>query len=196
MKVKFLFDYLSPFAYFAWKKLPDLKKRLTIEIEPIPVLLPALLKHWEQKGPAEIPPKAKYIYAQCLRYAAKNNIPFTRPLYHPFNPITSLRLSLVEVSGVKQCEMIDAIWNAGWQQGQDLSNKEVLAEVITHLGLLPETLLEKTNTIQIKDKLKQNTLDAIELGVFGVPTFITEDNTLFWGLDSMDDLENHLCANY
>jgi 2-hydroxychromene-2-carboxylate isomerase len=57
-KAKWYFDFLSPFAYLQlarFQKLPP-----DIEITTVPVVLGAILKHWGQLGPAEIPPKTTF----------------------------------------------------------------------------------------------------------------------------------------
>ena len=46
-------DFLSPYPYLQLAKFDRLPTDL--EVRPIPVLFPALLGHWENKGPAEIP---------------------------------------------------------------------------------------------------------------------------------------------
>ncbi|MBT6431668.1 MAG: 2-hydroxychromene-2-carboxylate isomerase, partial [Deltaproteobacteria bacterium] len=45
----------------------------------------------------------------------------------------------------------------------------------------------------IKDTLRQKTAEAVECGVFGVPTFVVGDQ-LFWGQDRMDFVEAALRA--
>lgn len=193
MKIKFLFDYLSPYAYLGWYKLPVLQQALpNLQIELVPILFPALLNHWGQKGPAEIPPKRNYVFTQCLRYATKENIPFTMPKFHPFNPVTALRLSLIEMSGTRQKDVITALWQASWQQGKDLADENELINVINAIDLPGADLLCKTRLPEIKECLKQNTTIAIAAGVFGIPSYLTEDNTLFWGLDSIPDVIAHL----
>lgn len=195
MKIEFFFDYLSPYAYLAWCLLPAWRKALpSVEIKSTPVLFAGLLNHWGQKGPAEVAPKRDYVFTHCLRIATRNKIPFALPKFHPFVPVTSLRLSLLEVAGDKQNDVIAALWKAGWQQGRDLGDFNILAEILSENNL-STALLEKTNDPQIKQILKDNTNRAIELGVFGVPSFITEDKTLFWGLDSLVDLKDYLQGN-
>jgi 2-hydroxychromene-2-carboxylate isomerase len=192
MRVDFYFDFLSPFAYLAHKKLPTFAKDLGIEWEMKPVVFAALLNQWGHKGPAEIPPKRVYVFSQCMRFARREGIPFTLPKYHPFNPITALRMALKEVSGKDQLPVIDALWDASWGQGRDLADKGELVSVLNEAKLPGEALLNKTNDASVKEVLKNNTTEAISLGIFGVPTFITEDKTLFWGLDAMADLERFL----
>ena len=55
--IHFYFDYISPYSYFAWRKLPLLAKKYKRQIEAHPVVFGKLLDKWGQLGPAEIPPK-------------------------------------------------------------------------------------------------------------------------------------------
>jgi len=50
------------------------------------------------------------------------------------------------------------------------------------------SIVEKTKNIKIKEILKTRTHEAIEKGIFGVPTMIVED-LLFWGNDDLQYLE-------
>jgi 2-hydroxychromene-2-carboxylate isomerase len=182
-KINFYFDYLSPFSFFAWKKIvkkPDL-------YHFIPVSLGVILNHWQIKGPGEIAPKRLFLLKSCLRYAKKNNISFGTPKVHPFNSLYALRLSLKEVAGADQFRVIDALWNFGWVKREDLSNPESVIKWLNQNELPGELLYEKSFLPDSKKALKTNIQNAIDQGVFGVPSF-TFKNELFWGNDSMDDL--------
>ncbi len=50
----FYFDYISPYAYLAWTQIHRLAERHRRDVDPVPVLLAALLDANGQKGPAEI----------------------------------------------------------------------------------------------------------------------------------------------
>ena len=39
----------------------------------------------------------------------------------------------------------------------------------------------------IKEKLRDETAQAADLGIFGAPSFVTEDGELFWGNDRLED---------
>jgi 2-hydroxychromene-2-carboxylate isomerase len=54
------FDFISPFGYLYFKMLDRLPAEIELEFKP--VLFAGLLKHWEHKGPAEIPGKRKFTY--------------------------------------------------------------------------------------------------------------------------------------
>lgn len=53
------------------------------------------------------------------------------------------------------------------------------------MNIDPEETISKTQSEDVKLKLKKQTQNAIEKGVFGVPTFII-DGELFWGQDRID----------
>ena len=59
---------------------------------------------------------------------------------------------------------------------------------MTELGVDDEDCL---STTEVKIGLKQNTRDAIDKGIFGVPSFMV-DGEIFWGFDSVDFLLAYL----
>ena len=187
-KIHFYFDFISPYAYFAWRKLPTLAKKYNCELEAHPVVFGKLLDKWGQLGPAEIPPKRSWLNQYCLRYAAVNGFEYNPPKKHPFNPLAALRMSLKEVSGIDQLRVIDAIFKGGWSQGADLGELSALISLLAKESIDGEALSKKVSESAIKDLLINETNKAIEKGVFGVPTLIIDDN-LFWGNDQMDHIE-------
>ena len=187
-KIHFYFDFISPYAYFAWRKLPALAKKYNREIEAHPVVFGKLLDKWGQLGPAEIPPKRNWLNEYCLRYAALNGFKYNPPKKHPFNPLAALRMSLKEVSGDDQLRVIDSIFKGGWSHGADLGDLSTLISLLTKESIDGKSLSEKILDLNIKELLINETSFAIEKGVFGVPTIIIDDN-LFWGNDQMDHIE-------
>ena len=58
----------------------------------MPVLFAALLDHFGQRGPAEIPSKRRFTYRFALWRARRLQLPMRLPPAHPFNPLAALRL--------------------------------------------------------------------------------------------------------
>jgi len=190
----FYFDYLSPYAFFSWRELSSLCKTYDLQLEAHPVVFGKLLDHWGQLGPAEIPPKKAALYRFCYRYAQLNQFIFNPPANHPFNPLPALRLSLPQLARDRQHDVIDAIFNAGWTQGADLSSEGQLKTILDNIDLNGAELLARTQQTDVKQMLHNETRQAIESGVFGVPTFII-DGELFWGHDQLPHLEIFLRGN-
>jgi 2-hydroxychromene-2-carboxylate isomerase len=183
-RIDFFFDYLSPYAYLGWLQLRSLADTRGVELRPQPVALGGLLKHWGQLGPAEIPPKALFTFKDCVRRAQRLGCAFRAPAFHPFNPLTALRVSLPEVAGSGQLAVVDALWQASWGSGRDVGSPEVVRDVLNEVGLDGAALVERAGSPEIKEQLKACTTRAIELGVFGVPTMVAEGE-LFWGADQV-----------
>jgi 2-hydroxychromene-2-carboxylate isomerase len=178
------FDVISPFAYLQWKTRARLAAHAVLR--PVPIVLGALLAHWEQKGPAEIPPKRFHTYRACQWRAAKLGIPFRFPPAHPFNPIAPLRL-IIALGSTEAA--VDAVFDAAFATGQDISAPAVLDGIGRGFGLT--SVAAAISQPEIKLQLRQNTEAAIARGVFGVPTTIVGEE-IFWGEDSTEMLAEYL----
>ncbi len=190
----FYFDFISPFAYFAWHQLGPICKDYLLELHAHPVVFGKLLDHWGQLGPAEIPPKKEATGRYCLRYAAMHELEYNPPKFHPYNPLPSLRLALKEVSGSQQVKVIDAIFDAGWANACDLGDVNVLIESLDIAGIDTTGFEDSLTQQSVKEALARETGYAIEQGVFGVPTIIIGDQ-LFWGNDEFDHIRLFLDGN-
>lgn len=178
------FDFISPFAYLLFKQLHHLPADLEIEFKP--VLFAGLLKHWEHKGPAEIPEKRKFTYRFIQWQAAQLGIPLQFPPAHPFNPVQVLRLAVALGSGH---DTIQKIFDFIWGMGGDVTDSAALARLAQDLGVADIDALTQNKTV--KEQLIRNGEAAIAAGVFGVPTFVADGN-LFWGSDSLGMLLAYL----
>jgi 2-hydroxychromene-2-carboxylate isomerase len=178
------FDIVSPFSYLQWKARSRFADRVLLR--PVPVVLGALLSHWDQKGPAEIAPKRVHIYRACQWRAARLGVPFRFPPTHPFNPIAALRL-IVALDASEA--VVDAVFDSAFRDGRDVADGRVLDEIGKAFGL--DTVAETIADQAVKDRLRANTDAAIRRGVFGVPTVAIGDE-LFWGEDMTDMLIDYL----
>ncbi len=184
VKLRWYFDLISPFAYLHLKQFHRLPAGM--EIEYVPVLFAGLLKHWEQKGPAEIPAKRTYTYRHVTWLAAHLGIPFKVPPAHPFNPLHALRL--VIAAGPTRAH-VETAFDMIWQEGRDLQDPARIEELAHRLHI--EDMQAAIADERVKSRLKANTEDAIAKGVFGVPTFLMGE-ALFWGQDSLEMMRDYL----
>jgi 2-hydroxychromene-2-carboxylate isomerase len=172
------FDFISPFAYLQWRRLwrdhPELARRL----QPKPVLLAALLNHWGQLGPAELPGKRRHTYRLVQWQAREAGIALRAPPAHPFNPLAALRLCLAAPDRVAAAH---AIFAHIWEHGRAADSAEALAPVARDLGIADAAAAIADPSV--KQQLAANGADAIALQIFGVPTLVI-DGQLFWGNDA------------
>jgi len=170
------FDFISPFAYLQSEVLHRFDGKLAIR--PVPVLFAGLLKHWGQKGPAEMATKRRFTYRQGQWLAEKNGIALRFPPQHPFNPVRALRAA-VALGG--SLETIHEILRFIWREGRDINAPEEWTELARRLGV-PD-LDARCNSSEVKSQLLQHGEQALAAGVFGVPTLVV-DGELFWGFDA------------
>lgn len=192
--VRFYFDYLSPYAYVAWTQIHRVVEPHGRRVEPIAVLFAALLDSHGQKGPAEIPPKRLYAFKDAYRKAHRLGLPPLRPpATHPYNPLLSLRLTSLELPPPTRRALVDALFRAVWQHGVALDRPETVAPILTAAGLDAPDLIARASSAETKARLREQTDLAIAAGVFGVPTMLA-DAELFWGVDSLDLLDDFLAG--
>lgn len=176
-RIVFYFDFVSPYAYLALQRLADVRA----EIDFRPVLFAGLLQHFGQKGPAELPTKRLWTYRWCQWSAARLGVPFRFPATHPFNPLHHLRLA---IAAGCTADAVRRIFESIWTTGAEAADAARFAALAAELGVDPARLGEA----KIKDRLRRNTEDAAQAGVFGVPAFLAEGE-LFWGVESIDLLK-------
>lgn len=174
--VTWYFDFISPYAYFGLHSLSRLGDGVEVHYQP--VLFAAVLNHWGQKGPAEMPTKRTWTYRACLWWAKQNNVPFRLPAAHPFNPLPYLRLS---IAAGNSPAAIKAIFNALWTTGVDPADPRAIASLAQTLNISLARLADS----DVKSALREATEVAVRKGVFGVPTLLI-DEQLFWGNDAVD----------
>lgn len=178
MKLSWIFDVISPFAYLSLKELSRLPPN--IEVEYVPVLFAALLNHFGQVGNAEIEAKRQFTYRFVLWRAKSLGIAMRMPPAHPFNPLQALRL-IVAAGSNRQA--VETVFDAVFLHGLDVTDPTTIAELARHLNVAdPDRALQDA---AVKQKLRGNTEWAIARGVFGVPTFVIGDQ-VFWGHDTLD----------
>jgi 2-hydroxychromene-2-carboxylate isomerase len=170
------FDFVSPFSYLQCEQLPALETRMRIHYRP--VLFAALLKAHGHKGPAEIPAKRHFTYRFLVWQARRLGVPFKFPAVHPFNPLPLLRLAIAA-----DCdpEAVRSIFRFVWRDGRLGDLPIEWAELMGELQM-PDAQL-RIDSPEVKAALRRNTDEAIERGVFGVPT-LAVGNELFWGVDA------------
>ena len=175
---RWYFDVVSPYAYLYRRRFAALHPALAVE--SVPVLFAGLLKHWDNKGPAEIVPKRLHTYRSCVWVASRHAIPFRMPPRHPFNPLHVQRL----LTGLGAAPAaIDAAFDFVFAEGRDVGDEwPALCERLG-VGLAQADALCADPAV--KERLAANTAQAAAEGVFGVPTLVVRGQC-FWGNDTIE----------
>ena len=83
-----------------------------------------------------------------------------------------------------------AIFAAVWEQERNIADAGTLAQLLAECGL-PGERLEQSREAAIQQQYEANTQRAIEVGVFGAPSYVI-DGEIFWGQDRLDFVARRL----
>ncbi len=185
--IDFYFDVISPYVYIAEARLVRLLREDSgLQVRYRPILFAALLNHWGQRGPAEMAAKRVFTFKDVIRRCAEHGLAIRGPATHPFNPLTAQR-ALLAAPEERRADATAAVLRAGWAEGRELGDPAVIAAALRSVGLDGEALVARAGDPAVKAALAAETTEAIERGVFGVPSFVVRGEVL-WGQDRVSDI--------
>jgi 2-hydroxychromene-2-carboxylate isomerase len=192
--LEFYFDFGSPTAYLAHKRLGQLCAEYPLEVIYKPMLLGGVFKATGNASPITIPAKGQYMMVHDLpRFARRYGVAMN---VNPFFPINTLNLMRTALAA-KQLDcaepFINAVYDAVWIDGKNMGDTEVVADVLTRHELDTKALLELAQSPDIKAALITETEAAVARGVFGAPTFFMAGE-MYFGQDRLDFVEEALLA--
>ncbi len=182
--IEFYFDFISPYAFLAYKRLKSLNKNKIINIIYKPVLLGGLHKLGRITPPAFNERKLKNMINDCNLIAIKNNIKFKWNTKFPINSLYLMRGYLL-MDDQFQKKFLDVCFDSYWKENIDISNEKSLNKILEIVGFNQKEFYKKIQNTKIKEKLKRFTNNAFKKGIFGAPTFVV-NNKIFWGQDRLD----------
>ncbi|MEE4351052.1 MAG: 2-hydroxychromene-2-carboxylate isomerase [Pacificimonas sp.] len=196
--VEFIFDFVSPNGYLAWYPLKDIAARHGAEIVVTPALLGGIMKGANNQPPmvanADVKGKNDYFLKDMTRFQTRHGLTRFRMNPHfPFLTITPLRMLIAAQKDGRGHELIELLLPAAWEDGKNLSDKAVLAEILADSDFDGEALLAATQDPAVKQTLIDNTEAAVERGVFGIPSFFVGEE-MYFGKDRLFEVEEALAA--
>ena len=181
----FYFDFVSPYSFLAHKEIRKIENKTGIKIRYRPVLLGGLHNLHGIKAPAFIPAKAKHMVRDCKLIAERNNVKFKFNTYFPIKTLSLMRGVLVAEEDNIKDYFINNIFNTIWQDGLNMNDEIIIQKVLKNLNVNPKTFTLRSSSSSIKDSLRKKTNEAYEKGIFGAPTFVS-NNKIFWGQDRIE----------
>lgn len=195
--VEFIFDIVSPNGYLAWYPLREIITRHGAELVVTPVFLGGMHKLTGNAPPmirdADVKGKVEYSMLEMRRFIEKHG--FDRYRLHPqfpFNSVTFQRI-LVSLEGKERIRLAETLLPAIWEQGMAVDDHAAIAAMLAAGGFDPQSLLAAAQDPAIKQKLIDNTEQAVARGAFGIPTFFV-GSEMFFGKERLQQIEELLAA--
>jgi 2-hydroxychromene-2-carboxylate isomerase len=87
-------------------------------------------------------------------------------------------------------QLLETILTSVWAEEQNIADPQQLGTLLLKLGV-HDNIKELTCHEWVQEEYDQNTNEAIELGVFGSPSYVLRGE-IFWGQDRLDFLDMSL----
>jgi 2-hydroxychromene-2-carboxylate isomerase len=158
-----------------------------------PILLGAVFKATGQSPLVSQPLRGPYHLHDLQRTARRQKLPFQLPADFPMATIAAARAYywVEQKSPTEAKRLALALFDAVFAQGNNISATDSVASIAQAAGFDGDDIRAGIGAAEIKARLKAETDNAIERGIFGSPFFIV-DGEAFWGNDRIPDLRDWL----
>ncbi|MDR7036374.1 2-hydroxychromene-2-carboxylate isomerase [Methylobacterium sp. BE186] len=187
--LEFWYEFASTYSYLAAMRVEALAQSAGVTVRWRPFLLGPIFaaQGWTSSPFNLYPAKGRNMWRDLEREAARLGLPpITRP--DPF-PQNSLSATRVAVFGADQDWLLPfskAVYAAEFAEGRSIAEPASVAAILDRLGLDGTLTLKSASAEANKTRLRVAGEEARSRGIYGAPTFLTDDGELFWGNDRLE----------
>jgi 2-hydroxychromene-2-carboxylate isomerase len=187
--VEFWLEFASTYSYPAAMRVTALARDAGVAVRWRPFVLGPVFK--EQGLPLDSPfnwqpAKGRYMWHDVARLCGGLGLPFRQPDPFPQPSLLAARIALVGLPQGWGEDFARAVYRAEFGEGRQIGDPDVMADLLAGLGIDSPAVLARAQGDEIKAELRGVTEQAQRRGIFGAPSFITEDGELFWGNDRLE----------
>ncbi len=196
-------DYKSPYAYLAKDLEYELKRDFPVRLEWRPYVLdiPSFLgsARLDAEGHVLVAERnahqwrrVRYSYMDCRRQASKRGLVIRGPQKIWDSSLAAAGMLHAQRAGdAVFCRYHDIIFERFWKRELDIEDVAVIAAVLTESGADGAAFAAYAQ--EGRDEVAAISREAEAKGVFGVPSFVVDDE-LFWGREHLPDIRAMLAA--
>lgn len=196
-KLEFFYDCSSPWTYLAFTRIEDLARRHDAELIWRPILVGGLFNTvnpsvYESRA-KPVPAKARYYVKDLADWARFYGLKIGNPTVFPVNSVKAMRGALVAAEHRVISPYSRRVFESYWTDDKDISNDDVLREIVRETGLDDKEFFTKIASDEYKARLRENVAELIARGGFGSPTMFVE-GSMFFGNDRLPLVEHELAV--
>jgi 2-hydroxychromene-2-carboxylate isomerase len=188
-RATFYYDFNSPYSYLAAERISGLFAEAELEQpEWQPISFGHLLRSTGRR-PWSFEEDKRPDFAEIQRRADERGLPEVR--YPPGWPIDNyslnpLRAAIFAKESGRVVSFSLACFRQVFAAGRDMSDPDNVLIAAAACELHPNAVLKGIETRSVKDKLREATERALEIGVEGIPT-VAVGGELFWGDERLEE---------
>ena len=171
-------------------RIGDAARQAGVEVRWKPFLLGPIFKAqgWDTSPFSIYEAKGRYMWRDMERQTEALGLPFRRPEPFPQNSLLAARVALAgaAVDAPWVADFCVAVFRVQFGEGRRIDDPSTLSALLTGLNIDAATALAAAVSDENKARLRAQTEQASQLGIFGAPSFIAADGELFWGNDRLE----------
>ena len=189
-KIEFFFDVSSPWTYYACHRIEEFCRRNNADLVWKPFLVGAVFNKVNpsvyQRRENPIAAKDAYYQKDMADWARFLGLKMVKPSVFPVNSVKAMRGAFLAIEQGKISDYARACFEAYWRDDRDISQDDVMHDIVTAVGMDPEDFFRKIATDEVKRQLFATTDDLIARGGFGSPTFFVNGDDMYFGNDRLE----------
>jgi 2-hydroxychromene-2-carboxylate isomerase len=184
MALSFWFDFASTYSYPAAMRVEQRAQEFGVRLSWNAFLLSRMFRAqgWNDSPFNLYPAKGHYMWRDLERICEAERLPFRRPSQFPRNGLLAARTACRFSKETWIPAFVRAVYHANFAEDQDIADRRVIADCLNQDA---QTVLDVAVSAETKTMLREQTERAVDLGIFGAPSFIAGQE-LFWGNDRLE----------
>ena len=125
------------------------------------------------------------MWRDLARLCAELSLPLRQPSRFPRGSLLAARVACRFASEPWLPDFVRAVYRANFAEDRDISDPAVIEGCLDALGQPCARRLGEAQAPESKEQLRAQSQRAVELGIFGAPSFVV-GGELFWGNDRLE----------
>ena len=179
----------STYTFLTALRIKSKLKEENVNIEIFPISIRYIMKKQNNiPFPLEKKSKVDYMWRDIQRRAELYNIPKpSLPAPYPLqNFDMANKVGVVSNNEGWYLDYLEETYRQWFLEGKEAGSKENLVSTLKNLGKNVSQVVSNASKENIETTYLTNTKKAMEMGVFGAPSF-SVNSDIFWGDDRLED---------
>jgi len=198
IKMDYFISLNSPWTYLGSARFIDLVTRYKVEVSVKPAIFGNVFA--ETGGlplPKRSPQRQAYRMFELRRWREELDIPILmEPANFPSDESRAAQAVIAaDLAGKDALRLSAEIGRALWEDDKNIGDMGIIEEAGRRAGVDVAAVLEAGPSSDELDAIWQaNTVEAVENGVFGAPSYRFEDGEIMWGQDRVHFVAKKLAS--
>jgi 2-hydroxychromene-2-carboxylate isomerase len=189
-QIEFFFDLSSPWTYLAFHNIQPIARESNASITWRPILVGGVFNAvndsvYERRMDPEHR-KNRHAIKSLMDWARLADLPLSFSRYHPLKSVNAMRMCCaLEDNQTALIRLATAGFAAYFKDMRNLDEISELIDIANACDLDGPEIARRSQTDDVKARLRSNTQELIDRGGYGSPTIFVDSNDMYFGNDQL-----------